>query len=320
MDPKAIIEGYVSTVVRQLPRRQRNDVGFELRSLLLEDLDGRAADNGRPADAPLAMELVTAFGRPSEVADRYRPAGFTVIRPADAPRFAWVALGGVLIQWAITLPVALFGPAPVEDWAYGAGTWWGRLSVWWLSGGLGAFWWPGVLISFTLIAGAVGRPRGEVKAWTPPRAVDRDQVNRPGLVMALGFWVVGASALIAMPWLAVWAPGLPQPVLDAFALESEFLRWRAPWVLPLWAAHFGLYGAVLLAGRWSRVTRRVHLGLNLAWFVLLIWWLAAGPIFQAEGADGVAKLSLLGIVLIVVVDLIATLRRSAAVLRPPAIG
>jgi hypothetical protein len=37
MDPKPIIESHVSDVVRRLPRRQRNDVGFELRSLLLED-------------------------------------------------------------------------------------------------------------------------------------------------------------------------------------------------------------------------------------------------------------------------------------------
>ena len=80
MDPEAIIEGYVRDVVRHLPRSQRQDVGFELRSLLLEDLAGRAADTGRPADAAMTMELLTAFGRPLDVADRYRPSGFTVIR------------------------------------------------------------------------------------------------------------------------------------------------------------------------------------------------------------------------------------------------
>ncbi len=62
------------------------------------------------------------------------------------------------------------------------------------------------------------------------------------------------------------------------------------------------------------------MGLNLAWLVLLIWWLAAGPIFQTEAADEVAKLCLAGIVLIVVVDLVVTLRRNAAALRPPAVG
>ena len=40
------------------------------------------------------MELLTAFGAPQDVADRYRPAGFTIIRPSHAPRFTWIALGG----------------------------------------------------------------------------------------------------------------------------------------------------------------------------------------------------------------------------------
>ena len=93
MDPEAIIESYVGDIVRRLPRRQRNDVGFELRSLLHEELAGRAADLGRPADEAMAMDLLTAFGRPQDVADRYRPAGFTVIRPADAPTLRLAGAG-----------------------------------------------------------------------------------------------------------------------------------------------------------------------------------------------------------------------------------
>ena len=43
MDPQALIESYVDDVVRRLPRRQRSDVGLELRSLLGEELAARAA-------------------------------------------------------------------------------------------------------------------------------------------------------------------------------------------------------------------------------------------------------------------------------------
>ena len=73
------------------------------------------------------MDLLAAFGRPQDVADRYRPAGFTVIRPADAPSFAWIALGGVALQWAITLPAvgpstaAMDSPATRVDAATRAG-------------------------------------------------------------------------------------------------------------------------------------------------------------------------------------------------------
>ena len=45
--PEALIEAYVVDVMRRLPRKQRNDVGFELRALLTESLRGRAADTGR---------------------------------------------------------------------------------------------------------------------------------------------------------------------------------------------------------------------------------------------------------------------------------
>ncbi|MBK6874546.1 MAG: hypothetical protein IPJ14_21170 [Kineosporiaceae bacterium] len=313
MDPEAIIEGYVRDVVRHLPRSQRQDVGFELRSLLLEDLAGRAADTGRPADAAMTMELLTAFGRPLDVADRYRPSGFTVIRPADAPRFAWVALGGVLVQWAITLPVVLRGGLQAE----GTTSWAGRLASWWLTWGLGAFWWPGFLIALTLVAAAVSSRRAD-QPWTPPRALDRDQVHRPGMVLALTFWVVGATILIALPWLDTWAPGLPQPVLEAFAFTPDFLRERAPWVLLLWAIDFGLYAAVLRDGRWNRQTRRLALATNLGWLVLLSWWLFAGRIFRAEAAEDTVRFGLLVVVVIVVVDVVATTRRHLTAIRPPA--
>lgn len=73
MDPNAIIDSYVADVVRYLPRRQRADVALELRSLLDDELASRAADAGRPADPALVMELLTTFGAPRDVADRYRP-------------------------------------------------------------------------------------------------------------------------------------------------------------------------------------------------------------------------------------------------------
>lgn len=317
MDSQAIIESYVGEVVRHLPRNQRHDVGIELRSLLTEELDGRAADAGRAADPVLTMELLTSFGRPQEVAQRYRPAGFTVIRPADAPRFARWAFTGVLVQWMFTLPASLVSPAPVEAWVDGGDSGWGRLAVWWLSWGLGAFWWPGVLITFALIAAALGRREREAKAWTPSRTVDRDRVNPVGTVLALSFWVAGATILIALPWLPELAPGLPQPLLDAFALDQQFLLLRAPWVLPLWAAHFALYVALLLTGRWSQKTRLIDLALSVPWLVLLIWWLTSGDIFQAPATDESAKLGLMIIVVLIVVDTAVALHRISTSTRIP---
>ena len=48
MDTQAIIEDYVNKVAAKLPRKLRNDVGLELRTLLIEQLRSAAQD----ADAP----------------------------------------------------------------------------------------------------------------------------------------------------------------------------------------------------------------------------------------------------------------------------
>lgn len=318
MDPNAIIDSYVGDVVRHLPRRQRADVALELRSLLDEELAGRAADAGGPADAALAMELLTAFGTPRDVADRYRPAGFTIIRPPDAPRFTWIALGGVALIWAITLPATLLGFIPVTGWEYGADAWWGRLSVWWLGAGLGALWWPGVVVTCILI-GALVKHRRESgpKAWTPtsPRMIDRDLVGRPGTVAGIAAAVLGATLVIALPWLPSWAPGLPIPAIEALALDPQFLQWRAPWVLLFWAAELVLYVLVLIAGRWTVLTLRARSVLSLAGTSLLLWWSLAGPVFIAPATDSTARI-LLGLLAIYpAIDVVIALRRSRSTSR-----
>lgn len=94
MNANDVIESYVADVAAKLPRKQRNDVAFELRSLLAEELQGKAEAAGSAADAAMATELVNAFGRPAEVAARYQPT-LTVIDPADGCIFfAWTALDG----------------------------------------------------------------------------------------------------------------------------------------------------------------------------------------------------------------------------------
>ncbi|GIF96970.1 hypothetical protein [Catellatospora citrea] len=50
---------------------------------------------------------------------------------------------------------------------------------------MGSFWWPGFLITRTLISAALGGRRREAKPWTPRRALDRDHVNRPATVLGL---------------------------------------------------------------------------------------------------------------------------------------
>ena len=74
MNANDVIESYVTDVALQLPRKQRNDVAFELRALINEGLQDKAEETGRAIDAAMATEFLNAFGHPEAVAARYRPA------------------------------------------------------------------------------------------------------------------------------------------------------------------------------------------------------------------------------------------------------
>lgn len=316
MNPEAIIETYVGDVVRHLPRAKRADVAFELRSLLNEELQGRASDAGRAADAAMADELLKGFGAPVDVADRYRPAGFTIIRPADAPRFARIALIGVGVQWVLSLIATYTSPV---DAAAPGGDWLSRLGTWWLTWGLGSFWWPGFIVTLTMIAAFVASKRDSSNSTPVPSiaVVDRDRIKRPVMAVYIALGMVGAAIVLAVPSLAKWAPGLPEALLAAFALDEGFLAIRALWVLLLWAASLAIGIALLVAGRWSRLTRRIALASNVAWIALLLWWVLAGPIFVSPAADGVTKACLGLLIALCLLDMVLTVRRASRAIPVP---
>ena len=93
MHATEVIETYIDDTVRLLPRRQREDVAAELRSLLNEELHARAQELGHPPDESLALSLVHGYGRPNEVAARYQ-LPWPIIDPADSKGFMRAAILG----------------------------------------------------------------------------------------------------------------------------------------------------------------------------------------------------------------------------------
>lgn len=307
MNAQALIESYVDDVVRRLPRKQRNDVGFELRALLGEELQARAEAPGAAPDAEAVIDLLRAFGDPKVVAARYRPPGFEIIAPADAPAFVGLALGGVAVQWALSLTLAFTaatGPGPLQ-----------RVSGWWLSGGLGALWWPGFLVVTAIIASWARRRWPPAAAWTP-RVVDPDRISRPLWALALAFFLCGAAVLVTLPWTFDQLIG-GAAVHRALAFDPAFFVERGPWLLPVWAAQFSLLGVLIARGRWTRVTRRIDVALSLAISALMVWFVVGGPIFQAAPADQTAKFSLAVVTVITLIDAGLKLRRERARVATP---
>ncbi len=308
MNANELIEAYVADVMRRLPRKLRNDVGFELRALLGEELQARAQETGRAPDGEMALALLRGFGRPEDVADRYRPAGFEIIPPRRSAAFlAWSA-AGVALQWAITLPATLAASGAADPMS--------RIGGWWTTVGLGALWWPGFLVAMVALATWIGR-RFPAGAWTP-RLVDRDRINRPLSLAAVTFWLCGAAVLVALPWIVQALDATRwRMAAQAFTYDTDFMRWRGPWVLPLWAAGFGLYGVLIAQGRWQPLTRRAATWLNLLFCAVLTWFIVGGPIWRATTTDGIAKLCIALIVMGCLADLVIKAWRSQARLRTP---
>jgi len=123
-----LIERYLYKAGEELPAKQRDDVKAELRSLLLDALEDRAAEAGRLVDEELAVEVLRDFGKPEQVAERYRPPGQYLIGPRLFPVYIGVAkivlivLAGIFVVsvgiGALASPwrfPELFRPASVWD-------------------------------------------------------------------------------------------------------------------------------------------------------------------------------------------------------------
>ncbi len=293
MTPDTVVEAYVNDVARRLPRAKRNDVALELQALLSEELQGKADESGHVADEAMALELVRAFGSPEDVAERYRPAGFTIIPATRSANFAALALGGVALQWLITLPAALVAAPGREGVALGG---------WWLTHGIGALWWPGFMVMAAIVAGWARHkwPPAQTSTWRP-RGQDNDRINRTG-------WAIGgiAAALgIATITGAEWAftQFLSPAAGAAFEFDPDFLTLGGAVVVAMWSLTALESAIVLFEGRWRPFTRNIDLAMSAMWFAALTW-LAVGPrIYLKPVTDEAAKGWLSLIALLVLLEL-----------------
>ncbi|MGW0807741.1 hypothetical protein [Nonomuraea sp. NPDC002799] len=283
MRPDDLIQSYVDDVARLLPRGQRRDVAAELRTLLSEELAAKVAETGRPADEDMARELVLAFGRPAEVAARYHSFP-TLIDPADSPRFLRLTVLGLAVIWLLGLVEAVRSH-PVGSPADLLGV----LQRWWLGAGLPALWWPGLLV-LCFAAGAWFRRHRPEPVWKP-RRTDRDAVNRFGYLAGIAAAVCGLLVLVnAGRLLDYFYDGRAAAnAYHVFALDEDFLRYRAPWLLAIMILHLVLYAVLIVRGRWQALTRRIDLTLGLVICALLIWSLTGGRIYAAEPTDQIVK-------------------------------
>ena len=245
MDINEVIDSYVRDVAACLPRTKRNDVAYELRALLDEELAGRAQATGHPPDRKMVMALLADFGRPAEAAQAYH-ARPPVIAPADTHHFLIWALGGAVV---LVLHERLSAP----------GIDLGGLFLQWL----------GVLLLFFALADWLRRRRSGGFRWKPTHGPD--WMPRGLSLLSLVAFVVFPLSMYAAPVaFAGWL--LPDAVrVDGVALSAEFAgSWQRMATFALLVAMALQFAIGLVLGRLPVWLRRVGVALNLGLGVMFI--------------------------------------------------
>jgi hypothetical protein len=269
MHATEVIETYIDDTVRLLPRRQRDDVATELRSLLNEELHARAQESGRPPDESLALSLVRAYGRPNEVAARYQPP-WAIIDPADSTSFMRAALigaGALVLLGAISKRLPSL-PGTADNLVK-----------------IGILVWLGLLVVAFGAKNWIRRRWPATVLWEPR---DRDRANR-----------VGTAVVVPIATFFVVLYGAPTWVLDQIsggrfdtswaAYTADFQRLRLPCFIGLMVGLLALLSFVAIQGRWRRLTRRINIGLNMALACLILSFAVDGNIFQSSRVDQIAR-------------------------------
>jgi hypothetical protein len=307
MNANDVIESYVTDVAVQLPRKQRNDVAFELRALLNEELQERAGDAGREPDADMAIRMLREHGRPADVAARYLPT-LTIIDPADGHAFARATILGLVVIWVAGLVSRLQQPIGT------AGEFWGALGQWWGATVVVSLWWPGMLLLGFALSAWLRRRWPQTGEWKP-RAGDRIAGSRASLVLAIVGILCGLYILAQPTWLLdVFWGGRAAPVAyQALTYTDTFLHRQAPWLLLLLLLNVPMFLVVIVHGRWSPRMRRIETVGTLLLCAVMTWAVLDGPIFRTQASDEMTKLFL---VIITGVSLASVAIREYRAVRP----
>jgi hypothetical protein len=317
MDTQAIIEDYVNKVAAKLPRKLRNDVGFELRTLLTEQLRSAAQDAGRSSASEMAMDILRCFGRPDEVAARYAPRGFQLIEPEYSPILVTLATLCVVIQWAVTLPAVYSSRMTLGDW--------------WLRWGFSAFSWAGFLVLWFGLASWIQRrfpadPGTGIRPWTHwifwvPFPTEWRPGEPEAAEWRAGMYAAPLGAVLTLFFIApAWILGhlLPAGTNTSWALyDDHFQRRLLTPLIALMAVRLVLLAAAALNERQRVRAETLRFGLWVCFVVLLYWAMFSGRIFAYALTDVLFKAWLLIFLLVNTVGILVWIRRTATRVRIP---
>jgi len=249
-----LIERYLYAVGRYLPRKNREDILKELRSVLLDTLEGRTLSSASEASEAEVIAMLQDYGSPQQVAASYSNQGQYLIGPALFPLFRMIL--GIVLAAVIGAQLLAFGVAvwiggqainPLESLTSLLNS---------IPASIGS-----LVIVFAILQWFDVRPELENEPWDPRNlpVIEEDQtVNRGERI----FGIAAASIILAILALLPDKLGvfnLPEGVFFANPVIGQYLGWISLSLL----AGIALDIILLWQGRWTTLTRLARIGVSL---------------------------------------------------------
>jgi hypothetical protein len=266
-----LIDRYLNEVGRYLPRTSRSDILAELRSVLIDTLEGRIEGEASEEDV---VALLQEFGPPQKVAASYTGQGQYLIGPALYPLFRMITLivlaaviGAQLL--AFGLGVFWLGDQVLNPWESLAGL---LTSI---PAALGS-----VVIVFAILQRLDVRPKLDEEDWDPrtlPEIVNQEPVKRGERI----FGIAAASVLLAVLVFFPDKVGMVMFPGGQFFSDPVILQYQG-WIILALLAGIGMDIYLLWQGSWNTASQIARLAVSLLTIAVLALLLQGHNAWLAE--------------------------------------
>jgi len=275
-----LIDRYAAEVGRHLPEKMRADIEAEIRSLLEDNLEDHARQQGRQPDEAMVVEMLKAYGKPEKVADTYLPPRY-LIGPHLYPTFLMVVRIMLLVVFILSLVQFGFAVTLAKGGLAHIGLSFVEALGTFLSGALTSL--AVIVIVFAILQWKLPQKDEASDGWDPrklePVTPQSEQVKTGSMIVETIF----AAVMLAVFFLYADRIGLYMFAdgrwVFAPVLTQTFYNFL-PWICTLWGLGILLNLAVLRKGRWQPATRWVSAGLSLLSIILLVILLGGAPIVE----------------------------------------
>ncbi len=273
-----LTDRYVWGVLRAVPERQRAELEPEIRALVADAVEARAAATGDDATAARDDDAgeraaLTELGDPELLAARYTDRQLYLIGPAhylDYRRLLTLLLAIVVpIVTLATLMAGFVAQVSAGEAAIDA------ISVGVNVGVQLAFW---VTLVFALVERRGVRASGPIVAWTPDRLPSVPSPSRLGAGEAAVSVVASVIVIGVIAWQPpFYADGGTVPLFDP-ALGPAW----AAWFVAVAVLQIAFTVLVYAARRWTWPIAVVNAALGAAFAVPAVWLLQTGRLLSPQ--------------------------------------